>query len=93
MEREEFNSELYRVVKKNIDALDCYHLLVGGAPKDEFDLEINDICKEIKPECSVEDISDIINRVFDRWLGVEYSEEVLLPMSKEIELVCQKFLQ
>ena len=93
MDREEFSSELYRVVKKNIDALDCYHLLEGGAPDDEFDIETDDICRKIKPECCTEDIAEIIAEVFMRWLGVEYSKEKLLPMSEEIALVCQKYSQ
>ncbi len=75
MDRDRYYSELYSVVKKNIDALDCYHLLEGGAPDDEFDIEIEDICNRIKPECGAEDISNIINSVFKRWLGVEYYKE------------------
>ena len=36
MNNEEYYFELHRVVKKNTDELDCYHLLVGGAPEDDL---------------------------------------------------------
>lgn len=84
MDRNEYYSEIYKVVKKNIDKLDCYHLLEGGAPNDEFDIEIKDICEQITPDSSAEEIADIIVAVFKRWFGIEYTKDSLMMMSKKI---------
>ena len=90
MKSDGYYSDLYKVVKEKIDKLDCYHLLEGGAPADEFDIEISEICRQITPESSAEEIADIIIAVFKHELGVEYSKESLMSMSKEIENVVKR---
>ncbi|WP_022755198.1 hypothetical protein [Butyrivibrio fibrisolvens] len=91
MDRNKYYSELYEVVKKNIDKLDCYHLLEVGAPNEEFDIEINDICEQITPGSSTEEIAGIIVAVFKHWFSIEYSKDSLMIMSKEIASVSYSF--
>ena len=92
LENDGYYLELYRVVKKNIDELDCYNLLEGGAPADEFDLEIKDICRQITPESNADEIAEVIIAVFKRWFGVEYSKDILMRMSEEVEHVGRKYV-
>ena len=84
---------LYHVVKKNIDKLDVLNLLEHGAPSDEFDSEIREICSRIlhdKPD-SKEKIIKIIQKVFDRTMDVKLTEERLTGIADEIYSVLIDF--
>lgn len=84
--------ELYRVVKEKTDELDCHNLLEGGAPADEFDTEVKEICRQITPYNNAKEIAIIIVTVLKQWLDIEYSPDIMMGISEEIEYVGQKYV-
>jgi hypothetical protein len=56
-------------VKSVIDAWDPYSLLAGGAPLDEFELEVGKLLPRIRyirtPEDAVREITSVFARCFD----------------------------
>ena len=77
--------KLYLAVKRNVDELDCYHLLRDGAPPDEFDIEIKDLCRRISPENTSYEIAQIIADVFEEWMDAKYSVNSLMEIAKDIK--------
>ena len=55
----------YRIIKKHIDEMDYYSLLLHGAPGDEFDAESSEISRKITGNQTETDIAQIIAEVFN----------------------------
>ena len=83
--KNKYLKKLYMTVKRNIDKVDCYHLLEDGAPPDEFDIETKDICRRIRPENTAEEIAKIIVNVYEEWLDVNYQPSDFMDIANEIE--------
>jgi hypothetical protein len=49
--KRKFLKRLYCIVKREIDRLDVLQIFEFGAPPDEYDLEIRDICQRITLQC------------------------------------------
>jgi hypothetical protein len=60
----------FEVVKSVIDAWDPYSLLAGGAPPDEFELEVGKLLPRIEhihtPEDAVREVVSVFGQCFDR---------------------------
>ena len=79
---EEFEKYKYRVIKKYIDSYDYYGLLSHGAPKDEFESEIQQLCQRIEVGMDENQIALIISDVMDRSFGFKTKEEFKLQPEK-----------
>lgn len=74
----------YEIVKKQIDKMDCYGLLSGGAPDDEFDSEAKEIAERIEITMSAEEISEIIADVFNRSFNERDKSEHFMNVAEAI---------
>lgn len=83
--------ELFKIVKKEVDAFDAYGLLAGGCPDDEFDNETSMICARLKKGMRVEEIAQIISDVMcDQFEAIFKRKEFLTQASaikKALELM------
>lgn len=59
-------TRIYKIVKKYVDAMDCYGLLSSGAPKDEFELESQKIANAISESNTALEIAEIMQRIFNQ---------------------------
>ena len=78
-------SNRFHVVKKYIDQMDYYGLLVSGAPSNEFDVESKEISARISDDHSVQDIAEIIASVFNEYFDEHDDATVFLAVAKQIE--------
>ena len=62
-------AKIKQVVTKVINKWDPYHLIRGGAPRDEFKREIADICKLVPHAVNASEfayaISDVFSKAFE----------------------------
>jgi len=79
-----YSGKLFEIVKKHIDAYDCYCLLEGGAPKDEFDSESYKISERISCLSTPEKIAKITAMIFQKSFGGEEKPGYFLEMAKAI---------
>ena len=79
----------FDIVKKAIDEWDPINLL-SHAPEDEYDSEISDITRLIPTVKSVDELAQIIHRIFVKWFGAdatdakEYSVDRCYPVAQKI---------
>ncbi len=74
----------YSIVKKHVDAMDYYSLLLNGAPDDEFDSESWEISDKISCGQTEEDIAGIIADVFNRTFQQENTADCFRDCARKI---------
>lgn len=74
----------YSIVKKHVDEMDYYSLLLNGAPDDEFDSESWEISNKISCEQTEDDIGGIIADVFNRSFQQENAAGDFIECAKKI---------
>lgn len=79
------DNEIFLIVKKYIDLMDCYALLAGGAPNDEFDSESKEISKKIHSDQSVQELADIISQVFNASFNEHDAPTMFLSVAEQIK--------
>lgn len=77
--------KIFTVVKKHIDSMDYYGLLAGGAPKDEFDCESEEISRRITARSEISEISAIIAEVFSRCFGESENSDEYMKLAAAIK--------
>ena len=85
-------ASLYQIVKPHIDQMDYYGLLASGAPKDEFDSEIQEICRRIRAEQSAAEIAEVIADVFNKNFDEANSMTDFLSVAEQIKDAMHKDL-
>lgn len=78
-------SELFQIVKEQVDAIDVYGLLEGGAPKDEFDSESDMIATRLKKGMTAYSVAELIARVMTFQFGEIFSAEQFISYAEQIE--------
>lgn len=76
---------LFQIVKKQIDAIDVYDLLAGGAPKDEFDSESKMIATRIEKGMTAYRIAEIIAQVMNEQFEEIFSTNEFMSYAEAIE--------
>lgn len=74
----------YLIVKKHVDEMDHYSLLLNGAPDDEFDSESWEISDKISCGQNEEDITGIIADVFNRTFQQENTAGCFMDCTRKI---------
>ena len=74
----------YSIVKKHVDEMDYYSLLLNGAPDDEFDPESWEISDKISCDQTQEDIARIIADVFNRTFQQENAAGCFMECARRI---------
>lgn len=84
-------STKHLIIRRHLNAMDYGGLLAFGAPSDEFDLEIRELCALIHADGSVCAIAQAIAQVFTRNLGESLPLERCLDTAARIHLDLQKY--
>ena len=79
---------MFLIVKKAIDEFNLYDLL-PEAPSDEFDIESRKIAKQININSTVEEIAEIIARVFSKAFGEEFEVKKFMATGEKIYMKIQ----
>ncbi|MDX8363358.1 DUF1871 family protein [Cytobacillus sp. IB215316] len=78
------NKTAFNIVQKHINNWDCWGLLSGGAPLDEYKLEITCIVNALPQIKNHLDLANKIKGVFDKAFGEEHSIEECIKISVAI---------
>lgn len=68
---EKDSDRIFQIVKRNVDLWNPESLL-PHAPDDEYDIESKKIAKQLRGYQTVEELGEIISRVFEEEFGEEY---------------------
>ena len=79
--------KIYRCVKKAIDKNDLYGLLSlpNAAPDDEYDIESEAIALKINEKSDVNEIAEVIDKVFKDYFNKNFSKEDILKTANNIK--------
>ena len=75
----------FKIVKKYIDEMDYYALLAGGAPENEFDMESEEISRQIYAKSDVGEIAKVIAQVFEKNFGGHVDVQRFLLVAEKIQ--------
>ena len=79
--------KLFQVVKQQIDALDLFGLLDGGAPKDEFDMESAMVVARLRKGMTSLSIAKIIAQVMNEQFDGHFKDNEFIDYAERIEKV------
>lgn len=79
------DTNLYKLIKQEINKIDVYGLLNSGCPEDEFETEINLIYAKIKRGMNSKQIESIIATVFTNMFNEDFNPEYFENVSNKIE--------
>jgi hypothetical protein len=71
----------FLIVEKHINHWDAWGLLAGGAPPDEYDLEIKKIVDALSNIKDQSELATIVKNVFDKAFGEEHKYEECLNVA------------
>lgn len=79
---------MFQIVKKAIDEFNLYGLL-HHAPSNEFDIESKKIAEQININSTVEEIAEIIARVFSKAFNEEFKVKEFMATAEKIYMKIQ----
>ena len=65
--------------------MDYYALLAGGAPENEFDMESEEISRQIHAKSDVGEIAKVIAQVFEKNFGEHADVQRFLLVAEKIQ--------
>lgn len=78
-------TQLFAIIKQEVDKIDIYSLLEGGCPKDEFDEESCMIYSRLKKGMTTENIAKVICDVFKNMFKDDFLVNGFVESAKVIE--------
>ena len=78
-------SQLFAIIKQEIDKIDGYSLLKSGCPKDEFDIEVKMIYDKLNKGMDEKQIATIMSNVLGEMFDDDFSIDVFIDCAKIIE--------